>query len=78
MAIVALTPATEAAAFTLGCALIHAQRRHAEHLTEFLVVAVVLALLGLAMVSAPEDGLNAMAEAIAVADAGAFPRLQPD
>ena len=41
--------AIEAAAFTMGCALIHAQRRHAERITRLLlvmlyVVAMVLAL----------------------------------
>lgn len=63
----------EAAAFTFGCALIHAQRHRAERLTMILAVGVVLALLGLAIVSFPEGGLNAALEMISAADVGSFP-----
>ena len=75
MAIIALVPAAEAAAFTLGCALIHSQRHHAERLTEILAVGVVMVFIGLAVVSTPNERLNTAAEVVSAADVGSFHTL---
>jgi uncharacterized membrane protein YoaK (UPF0700 family) len=42
-------PAIEAAAFTMGCAVIHAQRRHAERTTRSLLVMLYVAAMVLAL-----------------------------
>ena len=63
MALALLTPVTEAAAFTIGCAIIHLQQRHAERLTGILVVMGWLLLLGIAFVLTPAEALNAAAMA---------------
>ncbi|MGV7034312.1 hypothetical protein [Methylobacterium symbioticum] len=51
-------PAAQICAFALGCALIHAGRRHAAALTALLsvlaVLAALLVLLGAAAVTAPD------------------------
>jgi hypothetical protein len=73
-----LIPAAEAAVFTLGCALIHRQRDRAERLTDILAVVAVVALLGIAFLTTPEEELNTVAEAAAMADMGASIPLQPD
>ena len=41
--------AIEAATFTMGCALIHAQRRHAERITGLLMVMLYAAAMVLAL-----------------------------
>ncbi|MBP1184105.1 hypothetical protein [Methylobacterium sp. PvR107] len=55
---VLVTPAAQACAFVLGCAVIHAARAHAEILTRLLgaaaVAAAVLVLLVASMDYAPE------------------------
>ncbi|WP_026190744.1 hypothetical protein [Methylobacterium sp. WSM2598] len=56
MAAALLLPAAEAAVFTLGCAVIHAQRQRAERLTVILVFGVFALLLLLAVAAAPEKG----------------------
>ncbi|NEU10836.1 hypothetical protein G3T14_01650 [Methylobacterium sp. BTF04] len=45
MAVALLIPTTAAATFTLGCALIHGQRRHPERITRVLVALTLLVLL---------------------------------
>lgn len=45
MAVALLVPATAAATFTLGCAVIHAQRRHPERVTRVLIGLTLLVLL---------------------------------
>jgi hypothetical protein len=58
-----MTPvlATEACAFALGCALIHAGRDHAAFVTRaltfFAIIAAVLVLLGASLACAPDDDL---------------------
>jgi hypothetical protein len=42
-------PAIEAAAFTVGCALIHTQRRNAEQITRLLLVMLYAASMVLAL-----------------------------
>jgi hypothetical protein len=49
MSVALSLPAIEAAAFTLGCALIHAQRRHAERITGLLMAMLYVAAMGLAL-----------------------------
>ncbi|MGH1569417.1 hypothetical protein ACRAWG_00560 [Methylobacterium sp. P31] len=71
MPAVTLVPAAEAAAFTLGCALIHAQRRHAELLTEVLAMAAVIALLMTASLTVSEEELNKAALGAAMSELGA-------
>jgi hypothetical protein len=71
MPVAPLIPAAEAAVFTLGCALIHAQRHHAERLTDALAVVAVVALLGTALLATPEEGLNMAALATAMTELGA-------
>lgn len=44
MAVALLVPATAAASFTLGCAVIHAQRRHPERVTQVLLGVIALLL----------------------------------
>lgn len=72
MPAVTLVPAAEAAIFTLGCALIHAQRRHAELLTEVLAVVAAIALLLTASLTVPEEELNKTALATALSEVGAL------
>ncbi|MGH1574911.1 hypothetical protein ACRAWG_35070 [Methylobacterium sp. P31] len=71
MTAVILVSAAEAAAFTLGCAFIHAQRRHAELLTEVLAVVAVIALLITASLTMPEEELNKAALAATMSEVGA-------
>lgn len=78
MPLAPLIPAVEAAVFTLGCALIHAQRRRAERLTDVLVVITAVTLLGIAVLTTPIEELNTVAEAAATADLGASIPLQPE
>ena len=42
-------PAIEAATFTMGCVLIHAQRRHAERITGLLMVMLYAAAMVLTL-----------------------------
>ena len=72
MAAVTLVPAAEAAAFTLGCAFIHAQRHRAELLTEILAVVTVIALLLTASLTVPEEELNKATLATALSEVGAL------
>lgn len=72
-----LIPAAEAAVFTLGCALIHTQRHHAGQLTEILAVVAAVVLIGLALMTAPTEGLNVAAVAIAMADMGDWLLMSP-
>ena len=52
MTAVLVTPAAQACAFVLGCAVIHAARAHAEILTRLLAAAAVAtAVLGLLVAS---------------------------
>ncbi|GJD59224.1 hypothetical protein [Methylobacterium dankookense] len=59
-------PAIQICAFALGCALIHAGRRHARALTAVLAVLAVLAallvLLGASAVTAPDADAAIMDE----------------
>jgi uncharacterized membrane protein YoaK (UPF0700 family) len=58
---------TEAAAFTVGCALIHTQRRHAERITDLLLAA----LFATSMVLAVDWGLERAVAEPAVTDLSA-------
>jgi flagellar biogenesis protein FliO len=49
MSVALSLPAIEAAAFTMGCALIHAQRRHAERITRLLLALLCVAAMVLAL-----------------------------
>ena len=49
MSVALSLPAIEAAAFTAGCALIHAQRRHAERITRLLMAMLYVAAMVLAL-----------------------------
>jgi hypothetical protein len=71
MLLAPLTPAAEAAVFTLGLVLIRAQRHRAEQLTNVLTVVAVVCLLCIAFLAAPVEQLNTIAEATAMADMGA-------
>ncbi|MGT2477867.1 hypothetical protein ACU4GR_01020 [Methylobacterium oryzae CBMB20] len=71
MPAVTLVPAAEAAVFTLGCALIHAQRRHAERLTKVLAMVAIIALLTTASLAVPEEELNKAALGAAMSELGA-------
>jgi hypothetical protein len=68
MSVALSLPAIEAAAFTMGCALIHAQQRHAERIARLLmamlyVVVMILALgRGIERVDA-EPGLTDLSAA---------------
>jgi len=70
MTIALLVPAVEAAAFTVGCALIHAQRRHTERLTGILTLVALVLVLGIVIMATPVDLLNVAAAAEATADFG--------
>lgn len=71
MLLAPLTPAAEAAVFTLGLVLIRAQRHRAEQITNVLTVVAVVCLVCIAFLSAPVEQLNTIAEAAAMADMGA-------
>jgi flagellar biogenesis protein FliO len=49
MSVALSLPALEAAAFTMGCALIHTQRRHAERITRLLMAMLYVAAMVLAL-----------------------------
>jgi len=57
-----IAPAAQVCAFALGCAVIHAARRHAAAVSRVLVataiVAAALVLLGASLAHAPDDGLS--------------------
>ena len=63
MAAALLVPVTEAAAFTVGCALIHTQRLHADQLTGVLVLVAFALCLGIVFAVTPAEVLNASAMA---------------
>jgi hypothetical protein len=67
MSVTLSLPAIEAAAFTMGCALIHAQRRHAERITRLLMLMLYAATMGLAL----EWGLERAVAEPAVTDLSA-------
>jgi hypothetical protein len=56
-----LVPFTEAAAFTVGCVLIHTQRQHADRLTGVLVLVAFALCLGIVFTVTPAEVLNASA-----------------
>ncbi|MGH1575574.1 hypothetical protein ACRAWG_39360 (plasmid) [Methylobacterium sp. P31] len=78
MPAVTLVAAAEAAAFTLGCAIIHAQRHHAERLTNILAVATIVTLLAAAFLTVPLELLNTAVVAIEAADLGGSTFLQSE
>lgn len=56
-------PVAQAAAFTLGCALIHALRHHHEHVTGVLAGVAVVLFLALAVAGLPANDLLAGGDA---------------
>jgi hypothetical protein len=55
MAVPPVPPIAQAAAFTLGCALIHAFRRHPDRVTQILAVTAFTLFLALAFALTPAD-----------------------
>ncbi|AWN40290.1 hypothetical protein [Methylobacterium durans] len=55
MAVPLALPVAQAAAFTLGCALIHALRRHHEPVTGVLAGVALILVLALMVASLPAD-----------------------
>ena len=69
MSVTLSLPVIEAAVFTMGCALIHAQRRHAERITRLLMFMLYLVTMVLALGSGLDQHQNAMTAASATAEA---------
>lgn len=70
MLVASLIPAAEATVFTLGCALIQAQRHRAERLTNVLAEIALVLTLAIILLITPVDQLNMATEVTAIADMG--------
>lgn len=73
-----LIPAVEATIFTVGCAIIQAQRHRALQITKALTAIIFVALLAIIFTILPQEQLDAAAAAIAGGDTGTSALTYPE